>query len=473
MANRGAPSASTRSERIPPHSEEAECGVLGSALLDATRVLDLCIERHLGPASFYIPAHQALYEILLDMLQEGRPIDVLTVGDRLRDRKRLDMVGGRDYLDRLVDSTPTAAHADYYIDVVAQKYILRCIIDRARQAIDDCYQSEDDANLLLGKTEQAFFDITQQQRSALPSWDRLVRGVMEEVEHIAQTQRGLVGLPSGYRDIDDCLLGFKPGEMVILAARPGVGKTALALNIAENMALGLGDPEHKRRPVAVFSLEMSSEQLVRRMLFSRARVASQTVLRGIVTDVNHRLLAEAASQLMKAPILIDDSPGLEALELRARARRLLRRHQVELIIVDYLQLLTFPQYRREGRQQEVSSISAHMKAMAKELHVPVLVLSQLNRAPEERGGEPRLADLRESGSIEQDADVVMLLHRPKEHDNSPEADKTLARIKVAKNRNGPTLSLDMTFLSEYTRFEDRARGVDREPPFGAAEGEIP
>ncbi|HNR94489.1 MAG TPA: replicative DNA helicase [Kiritimatiellia bacterium] len=463
MAGKTAKSAAPKSDRVPPHSEEAEKSILGSIFLDSDRVIDLCMTRGLVPESFYEPRHRSLFEVFVQMNRENRSIDMVTVRDRLETLGRLEDVGGYDYIERLVDSTPTAIHAEHYADIVFQKYLLRRIIDRSREAIDRCYESDEDAPIVLNKTEQAILEISQTQHQPLEQWDKLVEGVMKEIMRSYETKTGLTGIPSGYKDIDDKLQGFKPGELVILAARPSQGKTSLALNIAENLAMPTHtDPDP--RPVAVFSLEMSSESLVRRMICSRARVSASKITGGYISRAHNDALTNAATALLKAPIYLDDTAALEALEVRSRARRLKRNYDVQMIIVDYLQIMNFAQYSKEGRQRETSAISATMKAMAKELKVPVLVLSQLSRNPENRTGPsaaPKLSDLRDSGSIEQDADVVLMLRRPSSYpEDKDHADEKLAIVNVAKNRNGPTGDIKLNFFADYTRFETRYEGVD-------------
>jgi replicative DNA helicase len=474
MAAKGTPSAPPKSDRIPPYSEEAERGVLGSALLDAARVIDLCVERKILPDSFHTPAHRIIYECLLDMNKDGRVIDLLTLGEKLEAADGLERVGGRAYLLELVDSTPTAAHAEHYIEIVRQKHLLRTVIDCSRQAIDDCYDADEDADEILGRAEQRLYDMSDMTGRSLKLWTELIRESMAEIENIFQQRMGVTGIPTGFKDVDTKLMGLQKGDIIIIAARPSMGKTSLAMNIAEKVALG-EIKDHIQRPVAVFSLEMSREQLVRRMICCRARVSSHTLSTGYVSAVNHGHLMQAADALMKAPIYIDDTAGLTAVELRARARRLKKRFGIELIVVDYLQLLNYPQYAREGRQRETAAISGALKAMAKELRVPVIVLSQLSRAPETRGSLaiPKLSDLRDSGSIEQDADVVGLLRRPCKYPDDENAhDKTLSILDIAKHRNGPTGEVLLHFEEEYTRFADRAqRGVDHDEAFAPDEEE--
>ena len=451
-------------DRLPPYSEEAEQGVLGSILLDANRIMDLCIEQQLVPESFYVPGHRVIYSALLDMSKGGSAIDVLTVADRIRSAGNIDRIGGAVTLERLVDATPTSAHAEYYIDIVRQKHLLRCIIQCARQTEASCYGSEESADVVLGKAEQAFLDVTEQQHGTMVSWKDAVKNTMESVDHILHTKRGLHGLSTGFLNLDRKLQGMKPGEMIVLAARPSMGKTSLAMNIAENVALGKNDPEHSQRPVGIFSLEMAHEALVLRMLCCHARVSAFRLMGGGISQTMHGSLISAASRLTKAPIVMDDTGGLDIHELRARARRMWKKHNVELIVVDYLQLLHSREFARQGRQIETAAISGNLKAMAKELKLPVLVLSQLSRAPEQRDklGKPKLSDLRDSGAIEQDADVVCMLRRPCRYPEDPERDDSrLAVLDVAKQRNGPTGELRLNFEEEFTRFEDRAQpGVD-------------
>jgi replicative DNA helicase len=451
----------SRTDRVPPYSEEAEKGVLGSILLDPLKIMDLCIENQLGPESFYIPAHKIVIGAMIEMTKQGTVIDALTVADRLKTSGMLDSIGGSVYLDRLIDSTPTAAHASYYIDIVRQKHLLRCVISCARDAENECYFTEQSADLVLGKVEQSFFDITERQHGFMVGWSEAVKNTMDYVEKILHTRRGLSGISTGFGNLDKVLKGLRTGEMIVLAARPSMGKTSLAMNIAENIALGT-KPERTPRAVGIFSLEMSQESLVLRMLCSHAGVSAFHLSGGFAAKDDHAKLVNAASILSKAPIYLDDTAGLDILELRARGRRLKKQFNIELIVVDYLQLLHSKEYERQGRQLETASISGNLKAMAKELKVPVVVLSQLNRAPERSEGKPKLSDLRDSGAIEQDADVVCLLRRPCRIDGDPDHnDETLAIVDIAKHRNGPTSDdVRLNFDQEFTRFRDRNVGVD-------------
>lgn len=469
-----------RTDRIPPYSEEAERGVLGASLLDAERVLDLCLSRGIGVDAFYLRPHQVLFEALLAMHQASKHIDLLTASQKLKDLGVMEAVGGAAYLDQLVDATPTPAHAEYYIDILHQKYLFRAMIQRSRETIDACYSAEDDAEEILGRAEQGMFDISDLERHTARGWQDMVKVTMEEIETVFQSKKGLTGLPSGFQDFDRMLMGLQPGDMLILAARPSMGKTSLAMNIVEHVATGYaacsaGYRDQEAAPVGVFSLEMSGEQLVRRMICCCARIPSHKLAGGYISKDNHTALIHSADLLTKAKIVLDDTPGLSVLDLRARARRMARKFGIRMLVVDYLQLLNYPQYARENRQRETAAISGALKAMAKELRIPVLVLSQLSRAPETRDrlAVPKLSDLRDSGSIEQDADVVLLLRRPCKYPDDPEAeDRTLAIVEVAKHRNGPTGEVRLNFTEDFTRFTDRARADHRggDDPSEAEEG---
>jgi replicative DNA helicase len=438
--------------RLPPYSEEAERGVLGSALIDSERVIELCSDNQIAPDSFHVPAHRHLFEQLQEMNQAGKAVDLLTVGEHLKQAGRLDALGGYTFLEGLIDSTPTAAHAEYYIGYVRQKHLLRNIIEEATSAIDRCYtETDEDAETILSRTESAFFDLSGQQVSKTEDWKDAVSQTMAKIEHSQS-----YGVPTGYIGLDDKLRGLHATDMIVLAARPSMGKTSLAMNIAENAALGK-NKDHKPCAIGVFSLEMSQEQLVRRMLFSKARIPAW---RETIHKADHGKLVSAADQLAKARIVVDDAAGLDVMDLCSRARRMKRLYGIDLIVIDYLQLLHDKRRMRDGRQQETASISNSIKKLAKDLNVPVLILSQLSRAPEQGGrdGKPRLSDLRDSGAIEQDADVVLLLTRPAfndAHKGDIDEDDPLAEVIIAKHRNGPTGTVELNFFKEFTRFEDR------------------
>ncbi len=469
MATPAAQERVSRIDRTPPHSVEAEQGVLGSILLNAERVIDLAVENQLRSESFYVPAHRDIFEVCVDLQNNKKPADLINVIQALRDKRLLAQIGGDDYLQKILLATPTDAHAEYYIDIVRQKYVLRQVIDRARQAIDSCFVQEMEADSILDTVEQSFYDIAENQRQTMVPWPQAVKETMVVIEKIIQEKREITGIPTGYIDLDRMTKGFQPGDMIIIAARPSMGKTSLAMNMAEHIATG-NTQDREKRAVAVFSLEMSTDALVKRMLCSRAGVPYHKLTGGFVSKDHHSRLISAADALSRSEIYVDDTPGLEPTELRARARRLKRNKGIQVIVVDYLQMMNFSKLARDGRQREVAAISGSLKAMAKELKVPVIVLSQLSRAPESRDktAKPKLSDLRDSGSIEQDADVVCLLRRPCRYPDDPESgDTTLAIVDVAKHRNGPTGEVRLNFIDELTRFENRAHGVDEpreEPP---------
>jgi replicative DNA helicase len=460
-ARSGAARAPRPGDRVPPHSEEAERAVLGCALQDAARILDLCIERQISGESFHVQRHEGIFETMLALHNERKPVDFVTVVERLRETGLLESAGGEDELARLIAGTPTTAHAEYYIQRVYENHLLRRIIDAARVVTEDCYKGEMEAESLLNTAAETFNSMGEQRAGVERTWGQLVTEEMKEVERLIQEKKGLTGLSTGFVDIDLKLLGLQPSDLIVLAARPSMGKTSLALNIAENIALGARklDP----RPVAVFSLEMSAESLVRRMICCHARVSAQELSSGRIGAPEHSQLITAADTLRQAPIYVDDTAGLEAMDLRARARRLKRKYGIQFIVVDYLQLMNYSKFAAEGRQRETAAISQALKGMAKELKVPVLVLSQLSRAPEtrEKTAVPKLSDLRDSGAIEQDADVVMLLRRPCKYKDDKEAgDLRLSIVDIAKHRNGATGEVRLDFEDRYTKFSNRQEGVD-------------
>ncbi len=441
--------------RIPPHSEEAERGVLGSILLDPASAIDKCLAKRLGSDSFYDRRHQALFEQMVDMNQANRPMDAITIAEWLKDHNALEKVGGYDYLVQLQDSTLVPAHVEFYCDIVQEKNLYRRLIEHSNEVTDSAYKGEEDAALLVSQAEESLFELGGHGADAIPDWKDSIKHVFTEINKDPNDIDH--GVTTGYENLNERLRGLAKTDMIVLAARPAMGKTSLAMNIAENAALGKLARGGSGVPVGIFSLEMSREQLVRRMLFSNARVSSQAVRKNLTTE-NHMRLTEAVDRLSKANIYIDDTPGLEAVELRSRARRMKSRHGVELIVIDYLQLMNYSKFSKDGRQRETMAISGAIKAMAKELEVPVIVLSQLSRATETRGDKniPKLSDLRDSGAIEQDADVVLLLYRPSYYKHGEDRDSdNLAIVDVAKYRHGETGEVRMSFIKEYTRFEVR------------------
>ena len=444
--------------RTPPHSVEAEQGVLGSMLISPHETIAECVEK-INEEYFYVPAHRTIYDVLVDLWNTRQGIDLITFTQVLRDRNLLDSVGGAAFVTNLFTFVPTAANVQYYLEIVRDKYILRQIISAATESVRRAYEEQEEVDSLLDEVEQKIFDVGEDRfKGQMLSMKDHAMQAIETIEKLYERKGSITGISTGFVEFDRMTSGLHPSEMVVIAARPSMGKTALAMNIAEYVAI------NEKLAVGVFSLEMSSQQLVQRMLCSRARVNLQRVRDGFLGERDFPSLTAAASKLAEARMFIDDSASLSILELRAKARRLKAQHDVSLIIVDYLQLLRSTTRRaQDNRQLEISEISAGLKALAKDLKIPVIVLAQLNRQPEQRtGGKPRLSDLRESGSIEQDADLVGLLVRPElyEEDEEARVEKAgEAELIIAKQRNGPVGEIPLTFLKEYTRFETRARNV--------------
>ena len=444
--------------RTVPHSVEAEQGVLGSMLISPRETIAECVEK-INEDYFYIPAHETIYTVLVELWNAGQAIDLITFTQVLRDRNLLESVGGAAFVTSLFTFVPTAANVQYYLDIVRDKYILREIIAAATESVRRAYEEQDEVNNLLDEVEQRIFAVGDDRfKGQMLTMKDQVMEAIESIEKLYERKGGITGISTGFVEFDRMTSGMHGAEMIVIAARPSMGKTALVMNIAEHVAV------QEKLPVGVFSLEMSSQQLVQRLLCSRARVNLQKVRDGFLAERDFPSLTAAASKLAEAKIFIDDSAGLSILELRAKARRLRAQHDVQLLIVDYLQLLRSTSRRaQDNRQLEISEISGGIKGLAKELKIPIIVVAQLNRQPEARsGGKPRLSDLRESGSIEQDADLVGLLVRPEiyEEDEEARAEKAgEAELIIAKQRNGPVGEIPLTFLKEFTRFETRARNV--------------
>ncbi len=444
--------------RTPPHSVEAEQGVLGSMLISPRETIAECVEK-INEEYFYVPAHRTIYDVLVDLWNTRQGIDLITFTQVLRDRNLLDSVGGAAFVTNLFTFVPTAANVQYYLEIVRDKYILRQIISAATESVRRAYEEQEEVDSLLDEVEQKIFDVGEDRfKDQMLSMKDHAMQAIETIERLYERKGSITGISTGFVEFDRMTSGLHPSEMVVIAARPSMGKTALAMNIAEYVAI------NEKLAVGVFSLEMSSQQLVQRMLCSRARVNLQRVRDGFLGERDFPSLTAAASKLAEAKMFIDDSASLSILELRAKARRLKAQQDVSLIIVDYLQLLRSTTRRaQDNRQLEISEISAGLKALAKDLKIPIIVVAQLNRQPEQRtGGKPRLSDLRESGSIEQDADLVGLLVRPEMYEEDEEARVEKAgeaELIIAKQRNGPVGEIPLTFLKEYTRFETRARNM--------------
>ena len=444
--------------RTPPQSVDAEQGVLGSMLISPRETIAECVEK-INEEYFYVPAHRTIYNVLVDLWNTSQAIDLITFTQVLRDRHLLDSVGGAAFVTSLFTFVPTAANVGYYLEIVRDKYILREIISAATESVRRAYEEQDEVNNLLDEVEQRIFAVGEDRfKGEMLSMKEQVMSTLESIEKLFENKGAITGVSTGFRDLDKLTSGLHSSEMIVIAARPSMGKTALAMNIAEHAAIEV------KLPVAIFSLEMSAQQLVQRMLCSRARVNLAKTRDGFLGEADFPKLTHAASKLAEAKIFIDDSAGLTILELRAKARRLKAQQNVQLIIVDYLQLLRSTSRRaQDNRQLEISEISAGLKGLAKELKIPIIVVAQLNRNPEIRTGSgkgvPRLADLRESGSIEQDADLVGLLVREEYYADSDEERTELegkAELIIAKQRNGPIGQVKLTFLKDFTRFEDRA-----------------
>jgi replicative DNA helicase len=455
-------------DRLPPHSIEAEQGVLGCCLLSPNDCIGVCVEKFKsGGEVFYDLKHQALFDLLAGMYDHKEGIDLITVQQRLKDKGQLESIGGIAYLSSLPDAVPSAANLAYYADIVREKHLLRRMIQTCTSVVGRVYDHEGEVDALLDEVERDVLHISEERVEATDVKIKdLVHRAIGQIEEFHVRKGMLTGISTGFIDLDKMTTGLHAGEMIVIAARPSMGKTSLAMNIAEHVAV------EERLPVGVFSLEMTAESLVLRMLCSRARVNLRNIREGFLVDRDFPKITGAAGKLSGAPLFIDDTPGLTILQLRAKARRLHQQHEVKLFVIDYLQLVASTSRRAENRQQEIADISNGIKALAKELKVPVIVLSQLNREPEKRepGAQPRLSDLRESGTIEQDADLVGLLYDPTKKDkddesgSSDELDCRPIILHIAKQRNGPTGDVNLTFLKGYTRFESAAKvGSDDVP----------
>jgi replicative DNA helicase len=455
-----------RVDRLPPHAPEAEQGVLGCVLLSPNDCLGVCIEKFKSGAEvFYDLRHQTIFKVLAEMYDAREAIDLITLQQRLKNRQMLEEVGGLAYLSALPDAVPSAANLSYYLDIVQEKFLLRRMIQTCTGVVSRVYEHEGEIDALMDEVERDILRISESRvQSHTPPIKQLVNKAINTIESFHQQQGVLTGVGTGFADLDRMTTGLHGGEMIVIAARPSMGKTSLAMNMAEHAAI------EQRLPVGVFSLEMTADSLVLRMLCSRSRVNLRSVREGFLAERDFPKLTGAAGKLAGAPLFIDDSSGLSILQLRAKARRMAQQYGIKLFVIDYLQLLHSTARRAENRQQEIADISSGIKSLAKELDVPVIVLSQLNREIErEKGRPPRLSDLRESGSIEQDADVVGLLYRPKageddEGGGSADEEAVPVNLLIAKQRNGPTGDVNLTFLKPYTRFETAAKVSDEDVP---------
>ncbi len=447
-------------DRLPPHSIEAEQGVLGCVLLSPNDNLGVCIEKFKkGSEVFYDLRHRVIFDLLLEMYDAKEAIDLITLPQRLKDKNQLEGVGGIAYLNSLVDSVPSAANLMYYLDIVREKHVLRQMITVCTDVVGQVYDHQGEVDALLDEVERDVLRISEERiETDSRTIKDLVYRAIDTIESFHKRQGMLDGLGTGFPDMDKMTSGLHPGEMIVIAARPSMGKTSLAMNIAEAVAID------QNMPVGVFSLEMTADSLVLRMLCSRARVNLRAIREGFLAERDFPKLTGAAGKLANAPLFIDDTSGLSILQMRARARRMWQQHGIKLFVIDYLQLLHSTSRRAENRQQEIADISNGIKALAKELSVPVIVLSQLNRELEkDKDRKPRLSDLRESGAIEQDADLVALLYKPSRGEEEDagsvavETDAIPVNLLIAKQRNGPTGDVPLTFFKGFTRFESAAK----------------
>lgn len=434
-------------EKIPPQNLEGEMAVLGSMLLDEDAIA-VAIES-LEISSFYKDSHRKIFEAILDLYNSNKAVDLITLTDELKRKGVLEEIGGVSLLTSLVNLVPTAANISHYVAIVKEKNILRSLINNSTKIVSLCYENEGNVGELVDSAEKLIFEVSDRRpRSGFLHLKDVVKNSIETIDKLYQKKAHVTGIPTGFIDFDLKTAGLQPSDLIIIAGRPSMGKSALAINMVEHAGVV------EKIPVAVFSLEMSKEQLVQRMLCAHARVDAHKVRTGYLAPSDWPKLTAAAGTLSEAPIFIDDTPAISVMELRAKARRLFRaQHNIQLIVLDYMQLMR-GSGKAESRQQEISDISRSLKELSRELNVPVLAISQLSRAVEARTDHrPQLSDLRESGAIEQDADVVVLILREEYYNSTPE-NQGIAEIIIAKQRNGPVGSMKLAFIKEYTRFEN-------------------
>jgi replicative DNA helicase len=430
--------------RMPPHNMEAEQSVLGCMLLDKESVATAT--DFLDSDDFYADAHKEIFDSMVEIYDRGEPVDLVTVTEQLRQRGTLEAVGGVAYLSDLSMAVPSTANIKYYVDIVEEKAILRRLIAACNEIIKQSYEAREEIDLIIDHAEKSIFQITQ--RNTASDFEPIKTVLLDtyaKIEELSKNKGKIIGVPTGFHDFDQKTSGLQPSDFILVAGRPSMGKTSFVLNIAQYAAI------RANVPVAIFSLEMSKDQLVQRMLSAEANVELQKIRTGDLSEEDWIKLVEAAGPLSQAPIYIDDTPGISVMEMRSKARRLKLEKGLGMIIIDYLQLMS-GRGRAESRQQEISEISRSLKALARELGVPVVTLSQLSRAPEARTDHrPMLSDLRESGAIEQDADLVAFLYRD-EYYNPDTEKKNIAEVIIAKQRNGPTGTVELVWLGQYTKF---------------------
>jgi replicative DNA helicase len=444
----------TSLHRVPPQNLEAEQSVLGGILLE-NQAVNVVLEI-LESGDFYSESHRKVFASVVELTERNEPVDLITLSSLLRDKKHLDAVGGVAYLASLVDNVPSAANIAYYARIVKEKAVLRGLIGTATEILNKSYNIGADVDQVLDEAEHAIFEISENKiRPTFYPLKGIIKDSFKTIERLFERKELITGVPTGFERMDEITSGLQKSDLIIIAGRPSMGKTAFALNIAQYAAI------EADTPVAVFSLEMAKEQLALRMLASEARVDSQRLRKGFLGEMDWPKLTTAAGHLSEAPIFIDDTPAISVLEMKAKSRRLKADAGLGLIILDYLQLMRSGGYK-DSREQEISEISRSLKALAKELHVPVVALSQLNRKVEDRTNRrPQMADLRESGAIEQDADVIAFIYRDEVYNKSEDnPEKGIAEVIIGKQRNGPTGTIKLAFLEKFTRFENLARTDD-------------
>ena len=440
--------------KLPPQNLEAEQSVLGGILLD-NQALNTVLEA-LTQADFYSDAHRKIFKAIIELSERNEPCDLITLSNILKDQKRIDQVGGTAYLASLVDNVASAANISYYVKIIKEKSVLRRLIGSATEILNKSYDAGMDVDDILDEAEHAIFEISENKiRPAFHPIREIIRESFKTIERLYDKKELITGVATGFERLDELTSGLQNSDLIIIAGRPGMGKTAFALNIAQYAALEAGVP------VAIFSLEMAREQLATRMLSAEARVDSQRLRKGFLGETDWPKLTTAAGRLSDAPIYIDDTPAITVMEMKAKSRRLKADAGLGLVVLDYLQLMRGSSFK-DSREQEISEISRSLKALAKELSLPVIALSQLNRKVEDRTNRrPQMADLRESGAIEQDADVIAFIYRDEVYNRSDDnPEKGMAEIIIGKQRNGPTGIVKLAFQEKYTRFENLARGVE-------------
>ncbi len=432
-------------DRVPPHNHEAEQSVLGAIFLDPNALITA--SEILVPDDFYRISHKKIFETMLYLSDHGKPIDLVTVTEELSSKKELEDVGGLSYLTELANAVPTAANVGHYAKIVEEKSILRRLIRVATSIVEDGYTREDEVQALLSEAEKKVMEVSNRKNAGdFKHIKDVLVNTYDNIEQLQNRKGDVTGIPTGFKDLDHMTAGFQRNDLIIVAARPSVGKTAFALNIAQNVAIRAGEN------VAIFSLEMGAEQLVMRLLCAEGNIDAQALRTGALSTEDWGKLTMAMGSLSNSGIFIDDTPGVRVSELRAKCRRLAQEHGLGMILIDYLQLIQGSGKPGENRQQEVSEISRSLKALARELKVPVIALSQLSRGVEQRQDKrPMMSDIRESGSIEQDADIVAFLYRDDYYDKETE-NKNMIEIIIAKQRNGPTGTVTLAFKKEFNKF---------------------